>query len=98
MVELHHDGTVTVAADLAHGLGHGGGIAVNTQALQVVTLEAVALDKAFRQRRAADSPLDITAKSQVQASAGAQQFVPLPGAVTFSSRTRTVPSGNPGRS
>ncbi|MEU0184302.1 hypothetical protein ABZ312_24430 [Streptomyces sp. NPDC006207] len=61
MVELHHDGTVAIAVDLAHGLGHGGGIAVNTQTLQVVVREAVALADAFRRHRAPDSSLDITA-------------------------------------
>lgn len=61
MVELHHDGTVIVSADLAHGLGHEAGIAVNTQVLHIVALEAVALADALRRRRAPDSPVDITA-------------------------------------
>lgn len=61
MVELHHDGTVTVSADLSHGLEHGDGIAVNTQVLDVVVLEALVLADTFRRRLAADSPVDLTA-------------------------------------
>ncbi|MER6374046.1 ATP-binding protein [Streptomyces mirabilis] len=61
MVELHHDGTVTVSVDLSHGLGHGDGIAVNTQVLRIVVLEAVAVADAFRQHLSPDSPVDITA-------------------------------------
>ncbi|WP_328978419.1 ATP-binding protein [Streptomyces canus] len=61
MVELHHDGTVTVSAELAHGLPPHDGIPVNTQVLQIVVLEAVALADAFRQHLAADSSLNITA-------------------------------------
>lgn len=61
MAELHHDGTVTVSANLSHGLGHGGGITVDTGVLRVVVPEAVALADAFRRHLAPDSPLDITA-------------------------------------
>ncbi|ELS59010.1 AlbA family DNA-binding domain-containing protein [Streptomyces viridochromogenes] len=61
MVELHHDGTVTVSAELAHGLPPHDGVPVNLQVLQTVVLEAVSLADGFRRRLAADSSLDITA-------------------------------------
>ncbi|MGV9942390.1 AlbA family DNA-binding domain-containing protein [Streptomyces sp. NPDC003401] len=61
MVELHHDGTVTVSAELSHGLPPHDGVPVNTQVLTIVVLEAVALADTFRRRLAADSSLDITA-------------------------------------
>lgn len=68
MVELHHDGAVTVSANLSHGLEgiedlerDPRGVAVNTQTLQSVVREAVALTDTFRQHQAADSPVDITA-------------------------------------
>ncbi|MFJ3981340.1 AlbA family DNA-binding domain-containing protein [Streptomyces fungicidicus] len=61
MVELHHDGTVTISAELAHGLPPHDGVPINIQVLQIVVLEAVALADASRRRLAADSSLDITA-------------------------------------
>ncbi|MFF7459383.1 hypothetical protein [Kitasatospora sp. NPDC008115] len=42
MVELHHDGTVTVSADLTHRLDDPPGMVVDTQVPSTVVLEAVA--------------------------------------------------------
>ncbi|WP_237539756.1 MULTISPECIES: ATP-binding protein [unclassified Streptomyces] len=86
MVELHHDGTITVSTDLAHGLGHGDGIAVNTQVLRVIVLEAVALADTLRQRLTPDSPVDITATVATASTdhrllpfgEGSGQFAPIP--------------------
>lgn len=63
MVELHHDGTVTVSANLSYKQAPGadGGIPVDTEVLRTVVREAVVLADTLRRRLAPDSPLDITA-------------------------------------
>jgi hypothetical protein len=79
MVELHHDATVTVSADLSHTMPetNGVGIAVNTQTLSTVVREAVAVANTLRLRLAPDSPLDITAIVTVPGARAGQRLLPM---------------------
>lgn len=64
MVELHHDGTVTAAVDLTHGLRRSAGSSVtllSTVAMDNTVIEAVTLADTFRTIRTPDSPVDLVA-------------------------------------
>ncbi|WP_019065421.1 AlbA family DNA-binding domain-containing protein [Streptomyces prunicolor] len=61
LVELHHDGTVIVCADLSANLAAGDHTAVDTRVLRIVALEAVVLADIHRLHRAPDTAVEITA-------------------------------------
>jgi hypothetical protein len=68
-VELHHDGAVTVCVNLSWALGGidgamGGGVVgapVDVRVMSSAVYEAIALIETSRRRRAADTPVDVTA-------------------------------------
>ncbi|WP_229697655.1 AlbA family DNA-binding domain-containing protein [Streptomyces lasiicapitis] len=70
MVELHHDGSVVVAADLSTRLEIDSGIPVDTSVVRTLAREAVCAADAHRLDRAADTTVEITA---TVATAGTEQ-------------------------
>lgn len=61
LIELHHDGTVVVCADLSWHLAAGDDTAVDTRVLGSIARESVALADSHRLHRAPDTAVEITA-------------------------------------